>query len=132
MNILTKLSTSAFALISLFSITSCSPNTPAQKGYEKAKAHLKENIKVPNSLKINIASCYYVVVEEYIVGSGYPYQYKISFSAKNSFDMTVNDVAYYGYNSECDSLKSYGSVSTKYNSASSVVRSKILKSKHCI
>ncbi len=41
MNILTKLSASAFALISLFSITSCSPNTPAQKGYEKAKAHLK-------------------------------------------------------------------------------------------
>lgn len=117
MNILTKLSASAFALISLFSITSCSPNTPAQKGYEKAKAHLKENIKIPNSLKINIASCYYVVVEEYIVGGGYPYQYKISFSAKNSFDMTVNDIAYYGYNSEYDSLKSYGSVSTKYNSA---------------
>ena len=88
MNILTKLSASAFALISLFSITSCSPNTPAQKGYEKAKAHLKENIKVPNSLKINIASSYYVVVEEYIVGGGYPYQYKISVSAKNRFDMT--------------------------------------------
>lgn len=119
MNILTKLSASAFALISLFSITSCSPNTPAQKGYEKAKAHLKENIKVPNSLKNNIASCYYVVVGEYIVGGGYPYQYKISFSAKNSFDMTVNDVAYYGYNSEYDSLKSYGFDSTKYNSASS-------------
>ena len=119
MNILTKLSASAFSLISLFSITSCSPNTTAQKGYEKAKAHLKENIKVPNSLKINGASCYYFVVEEYIVGGGYPYQYKISFSAKNSFDMTVNDVAYYGYNSEYDSLKSYGSDSTKYNSASS-------------
>ena len=119
MNILTKLSASTFALISLFSITSCSPNTPAQKGYEKAKAHLKENIKVPNSLKINGATCYYVVVEEYIVGGGYPYQYKISFSAKNSFDMTVNDVAYYGYNSEYDSLKSYGSDSTKFNSASS-------------
>jgi hypothetical protein len=119
MNILTKLSASVFALISLFSITSCSPNTPAQKGYEKAKAHLKENIKVPNSLKINGATCYYVVVEEYIVGGGYPYQYKISFSAKNSFDMTVNDVAYYGYNSEYDSLKSYGSDSTKYNSARS-------------
>ena len=69
--------------------------------------------------KLNGATCYYVVVEEYIVGGGYPYQYKISFSAKNSFDMTVNDVAYYGYNSEYDSLKSYGSDSTKYNSASS-------------
>ena len=53
MNLLIKLSASAFVLISVLSITSCSPNTPAQKGYEKAKAHLKENIKVPNSLKIN-------------------------------------------------------------------------------
>jgi hypothetical protein len=119
MNLLTKLSASAFVLISVLSITSCSPNTPAQKGYEKAKAYLKENIKVPNSLKINGATCYYVVVEEYIVGGGYPYQYKIFFSAKNSFDMTVNDVVYYGYNSEYDSLKSYESDSTKYNSASS-------------
>ena len=119
MNLFIKLSTSALALASIFSMTACSPNTPAQKGYEKAKAHLKENIKVPNSLKINGATCYYVVVEEYIVSGGYPYQYKISFSAKNSFDMTVNDVTYYGYNSEYDSLKSYGSDSTKYNSASS-------------
>lgn len=119
MNILSKLSTSALAIISLFSMTACSPNTPAQRGYEKAKTLLKENLKVPNSLKINGATCYYAVVEKYIVSGGYPYQYKISYSAKNSFDMTVNSVVYYGYNDEYGSLKSYGSDSSKYSSASS-------------
>jgi hypothetical protein len=33
--------------------------------------------------------------------------------------MIVNDVAYYGYNSEYNSLKSYVSNSTKYNGATS-------------
>ncbi len=119
MNIFTKLSTSALAVISIFAITGCSQNTPAQKGYEKAKTHLKENLKVPNSLKINGATCYYVVAEEYIVSGGYPYQYKISYSAKNGFDMTINDVAYYGYNDEYGLLKNYGTDSSKFNSASS-------------
>ena len=118
MNILTKLSTSALALVSLFSITACSPNTPAQKGYEKARTHLKESLKVPNSLKINGATCYYLVIEKYVASGGYPYQYKIAYSAKNGFDMTINDVAYYGYNDEYHSLKSYGTDSTKFDSAS--------------
>ena len=119
MNIFTKLSTSALTVISIFAMTGCSPNTPAQRGYEKAKTHLKENLKVPNSLKINGTTCYYVVTEEYIVSGGYPYQYKISYSAKNGFDMTINDVAYYGYNDEYGLLKNYGTDSSKFNSASS-------------
>lgn len=127
MNIFTKLSTSALTVISIFAMTGCSPNTPAQKGYEKAKTHLKENLKVPNSLKINGATCYYVVAEEYIVSGGYPYQYKISYSAKNGFDMTINDVAYYGYNAEYGLLKNYGTDSSKFNSASSVGKKQDIK-----
>ena len=127
MNIFTKLSTSALTVISIFAMTGCSPNTPAQKGYEKAKTHLKENLKVPNSLKINGATCYYVVAEEYIVSGGYPYQYKISYSAKNGFDMTINDVAYYGYTAEYGLLKNYGTDSSKFNSASSVGKKQDIK-----
>lgn len=118
MNIISKLSAATLLLASVLSIAGCSPNTPAQKGYEKAKSQLKDTLKVPNSLKINGALCYYVVVEEYVVGGGYPYQYKISYSAKNGLDMTINDVAYFGYNDEYNSLRDYGSDPTKFNSAS--------------
>ncbi len=118
MNIISRLSAATLLFASVLSIAGCSPNTPAQKGYEKAKSQLKDTLKVPNSLKINGALCYYVVVEEYVVGGGYPYQYKISYSAKNGLDMTINDVAYFGYNDEFDSLRDYGSDPTKFNSAS--------------
>lgn len=118
MKIISRLSAATLLFASVLSIGGCSPNTPAQKGYEKAKSQLKDTLKVPNSLKINGALCYYVVVEEYVVGGGYPYQYKISYSAKNGLDMTINDVAYFGYNDEYGSLRDYGSDPTKFNSAS--------------
>lgn len=127
MNIISKLSATTLMLALVLSIGGCSPNTPAQRGYEKAKTHLKESLMVPNSLKINGALCYYVVVEEYIVSGGYPYQYKIAFSTKNGFDVTINDFAYYGYNDEYDVLKDYGSNSSKFNSASAAGKKQEIK-----
>lgn len=114
-----KLPIFSLVLISILSLSGCSLNSPAQKGYEKAKSHLKENLKVPNSFKISGAYCYYNLVEKYVATGGYPYQYKISYSAKNAFDITINDVAYYGYNDEYNIIKSYESDASKYNTASS-------------
>lgn len=119
MNLFAKLSISALAAFSLFSMSSCSPNTPAQRGFEKAKQDIKENLKVPSSFKVTNAQCYYVVVEEYIVSGGYPYQYCISYSAKNSFNADVISTNYYGWNDEYASLKYYGTDSSKFDSARS-------------
>lgn len=117
MNILIKISTSALALLSVFSITGCSPNTPAQRGFEKAKADIKENLKVPNSLKITNAQCYYDLIEEYVVSGGFPYQYCISYSAKNSFNIDVISTNYYGWNDEYSLLKYYGTDYSKFVNA---------------
>lgn len=103
----------------LIGVASCSPNTPAQKGFEKAKADIKENLKVPSSLKITNAQCYYIVAEKYLVNGGYPYQYFISYSAKNSFNADVISTNYYDWSDEYDSLKYYGTDSSKFDSARS-------------
>ncbi len=119
MNSFKRLIVSSFAIFSILGVTSCSPNTPAQRGYEKAKADIKENLKVPSSFKVTNARCYYSTIEEYIVSGGYPYQYSISYSAKNGFNMDVVSTVYYGWNDEYSSLKYYGEDSSKFNSASS-------------
>ena len=117
MNLIKRASMSIVAAASLFGVVGCSPNTPAQRGFEKAREDIKNNLKVPSSFKVTNAQCYYVVVEEYIVSGGYPYQYCISYSAKNSFNADVISTNYYGWNDEYASLKYYGTDSSKFDSA---------------
>ena len=117
MNLIKRASMSIVAVASLFGVVGCSPNTPAQRGFEKAREDIKNNLKVPSSFKVTNAQCYYVVVEEYIVSGGYPYQYCISYSAKNSFNADVISTNYYGWNDEYASLKYYGTDSSKFDSA---------------
>lgn len=56
---------------------------------------------------------------KYLVNGGYPYQYFISYSAKNSFNADVISTNYYDWSDEYDSLKYYGTDSSKFDSARS-------------
>lgn len=69
MNLFAKLSISAIAAFSLFSMSSCSPNTPAQRGFEKAKQDIKENLKVPSSFKVTNVMNKGEIPQYYVEGS---------------------------------------------------------------
>lgn len=110
---------SFIGLVFVFILASCKPNTPAQKGYEKIKEDIKDGLIVPSSLKVNDVECYEGIITKYEIG-GYAFQYKISYSAKNSLNMELNQVVYYGYDDESGNIKNYGTDSTKYSSAKNV------------
>ena len=106
-------------LLFIVVLAGCKPNTPAQRGYDKIKSDIKDELIVPDSLKINDVECYEGIITKYEIG-GYAFHYKISYSAKNALNMDINQLVYYGYDDETGSIKKYGSDSTKFSSAKNV------------
>ena len=74
---------------------------------------------MPSSLKVQGVKCYYHILEAYLTTPGYPYQYKIYYSAKNGLGMEVYDVVYYGYNDDTGEIIYYGDNSEKFDEAKS-------------
>ena len=98
----------------IMTLTSCSFNPTAQKGYDRIKSEIKAAMRDPSSYKGEKVECYWDVQS-----ITYAYQYKVSFSGTNAFGGRVSTTAYYGYSDGLDAIRKYGTDSSYFSAARS-------------